>query len=75
MTTTTNKGHNMNEITIIRLPGNFMKAKGVGRMHALVNGTWQGTLNGRPATAASEAEAADMFATACAIAALAGVLG
>jgi hypothetical protein len=75
MTTTTNKGHNMatDEITIVHLPGNFIKARGVGRIHALVDGTWSGRLNGREVEAADESAAVALFSTACALAALAGV--
>jgi hypothetical protein len=76
MTTTTNKGHNMaqDEITIVHLPGNFIKARGVGRIHALTTGTWVGRLNGREVEAADEAAAVELFSAACAVAALAGVL-
>ena len=74
--TTTNKGHNMaqqDKITIVHLPGNFIKAAGVGRIHALTTGTWAGRLNGHEVEVADESAAIALFSNACVLAALAGV--
>ena len=70
MATGNNTKERTMEITIVRLPGSFIKAKGIGRMHALNDGTWYGHLNGVDTTAATENEAVQKFQAAVTAAAI-----
>lgn len=63
----------MNQLEIVRLPGCFIKAKGLGRLHAMNDGTWQGHFLGSYRTVANEEAAINAFALAATAAMMGGV--
>jgi hypothetical protein len=57
---------------IIYLKGKFIKSEGIGRIHAMQDGSWQGRIFDRDVHCHNEDWAVEYFANAVALAAISG---
>jgi hypothetical protein len=62
-----------NEIEIVHLPGYYIKASGIGRIHAMKDGSWQGCINGHYVRLPNENSAIEYFSTAVALVAVSSI--